>query len=94
MGQIVINLPKDVLDRLRATPSPTHTPEDLFRLVAAVRTGEILPPHDDLIDVSGLEPDTEWSSNYDDYMAYSIAQVLACPVVIPSNLLADIEDRR
>ena len=85
MKQIVINLPDDIYERIAGGMAPTADLHDAHMLIQLIRETKPLPPHDDLIDISELEPDSEWSGTYDEYMAYSIAQVMACDVVIPSN---------
>ena len=44
-----------------------------------------VPPHGRLIDADELETDTEWSERYDDYTAFSRAQINAAPTIIEAE---------
>lgn len=45
---------------------------------------EVLP-HGRLIDADELEADAEWSERYDDYTAFSRAQINAAPTIIEAE---------
>ena len=49
------------------------------------RAFEVPTPHDALIDVSELYPDTEWSEREDDFTAYSRYQISSAPTVVEAE---------
>lgn len=57
-----------------------------YGVVYAIMNGIPLPKgHGDLIDRSTLEPDTEWSEWYDDWVSYSYGQIADADVVIKAD---------
>lgn len=46
---------------------------------------EVPTPHGRLIDADELETDAEWSERYDDYTAFSRAQINAAPTIIEAE---------
>lgn len=81
--KLVIDIPKHIYD---CVIGKTVLLSHMDGMCKAIEEGTPLPKgHGDLIDRSTLEPDTEWSDYYDDWVSYSYGQIADADVVIKAD---------
>lgn len=81
--KLIIDIPKHIYD---CVIGRTVLLSHMDGMCKAIEEGTPLPKgHGDLIDRSTLEPDTEWSDYYDDWVSYSYGQIADADVVIKAD---------
>lgn len=88
--KLIIDIPKHIYD---CVIGRTVLLSHMDGMCKAIEEGTPLPKgHGDLIDRSTLEPDTEWSDYYDDWVSYSYGQIADADVVIKADGGGEDED--